>query len=312
MHTILGAGGAVANALTRELGKTNQQVKLVSRKPVSSTYPGITWQKADLLNASEVSEAVKNSSTVYLTAGLPYDKVIWKKQWPLILRNVIHAVKVNNARLIFLDNVYLYGRVKGAMTEATPYNPCSVKGSVSADLATSLMNEVKAGNLNATIGRAADFYGIESMNSFLDMMILNRFAKNKSAQWVGNAGKLHSFTYVPDLGKALYLLGQHPESSNQVWHLPTAKAITGKDFIELAAKIYRVEPRYSTINRFMLKTFGLFSKPVKEAVELYYQNSEDYQFDSSKFEKAFNYSPVGYEMGMQELSTTLYRKQVKG
>jgi hypothetical protein len=34
MHTILGAGGAVANALTRELSNNNQTIRLVSRKPI--------------------------------------------------------------------------------------------------------------------------------------------------------------------------------------------------------------------------------------------------------------------------------------
>lgn len=160
MHTILGAGGAVANVLTRELLQHQQPVQLVSRRPVNAKFPNVAWKKADLLHAVEVLEAVKGAHTVYLTAGLPYDKNIWKAQWPVIMHNVIYAVKISGARLIFLDNVYMYGKVDGAIHEDTPYNPCSVKVEVSAHLATTLMEEVKAGNMNATIGRAADFYGI--------------------------------------------------------------------------------------------------------------------------------------------------------
>jgi nucleoside-diphosphate-sugar epimerase len=53
MHTILGAGGTVANALTRELLNNNETIRLVSRKPVAITGKNLTWKKADLLNYAE-------------------------------------------------------------------------------------------------------------------------------------------------------------------------------------------------------------------------------------------------------------------
>ena len=31
------------------------------------------------------------------------------------------------AKLIFFDNVYMYGKVNGIMTEETAFNPCSKK-----------------------------------------------------------------------------------------------------------------------------------------------------------------------------------------
>ena len=34
-----------------------------------------------------------------------------------------------SARLMFFDNVYMYGKVDGRMTEETPFNPCSRKPS---------------------------------------------------------------------------------------------------------------------------------------------------------------------------------------
>src|SRR5271155_3258646 len=117
MHTILGAGGAVANALTRELVNNNETIRLVSRKPVSASGKNITWKKADLLNYAELLEAVKGSTVIYLTAGLVYDAAIWQQQWPVIIDNVINLAKATGARLIFFDNVYMYGLVDGRMTE---------------------------------------------------------------------------------------------------------------------------------------------------------------------------------------------------
>jgi nucleoside-diphosphate-sugar epimerase len=309
MHTILGAGGAVANALTRELANTDQTIRLVSRKPIVPTGKNITWQKADLLNYSELLAASKGSTVIYLTAGLVYDKNIWRAQWPVIMQNFINLGKETGARLIFFDNVYMYGLVNGAMTENTPYNPCSKKGEVRAEIATKLMDEAKAGNIRASIARGADFYGTENLNSFFDMMVLDNLAKKKGIQWLGNPKRLHSFSYIPDMGKAMFILGQHPESDNQIWHMPTAPVITGKQFIEIAASVYNAKPKYFAINKFFLWAYGLFNKNVMSTVEMYYQYNHDYIFDSSKFEKAFNFKPTSYEDGLKAMSETLYKKQ---
>lgn len=308
MHTILGAGGPAANALTRNFIQNHQPVRLVSRRPVKIDAPNVSWQKADLLNYTELRQAAKGSSVVYLCAGLTYDQDIWQQQWPVIMQNVINVAKENHARLIFFDNIYMYGLVNGPMTESTPYNPISVKGEIRAKIANTLMDEVKAGNLHATIARAPDFYGAESLNSFLDSMVLDKFAKGQRAQWMGKTDKLHNFIYIPDAGKAVYLLGQQPEADNQIWHLPTAAPMTGKQFIELAAQIFNVPARYSTVNKLMLRVAGLFNKVIQGSIEMYYQQEYDYIFDSSKFEKHFNFQPTSYRQGITELSGTLFKR----
>ncbi|HTE00008.1 MAG TPA: NAD-dependent epimerase/dehydratase family protein [Mucilaginibacter sp.] len=308
MHTILGAGGPVANALTRELENNNETVRLVSRKPIQPKGKNTTWQKADLLNYAELLAAAKGSTVIYLTAGLVYDAKIWQEQWPVIMQNFINLGKETGARLIFFDNVYSYGLVNGPMLETTPYNPSSEKGKVRAKIATQLMDEAKVGNIRATIARAADFYGTDSQNSFFDMMVLDKYAKKQTAQLIGNPKKLHNFSYIPDMGRAMYLLGQHPESDNQIWHLPTAAPLTGKQFIELAAKTYGVAPKYFAVNKFMLWMYGLFVKVVMGTVEMYYQYNHDYDFNSDKFEKAFNFKPTSYEDGLKLMSETVYKK----
>ncbi|MES2268195.1 MAG: NAD-dependent epimerase/dehydratase family protein [Bacteroidota bacterium] len=309
MHTILGAGGPVANALTNELINNNETVRLVSRRPVDVQGNNVTWRKADLLSYEQVQEAAQGSTIIYLCAGLVYDAAIWREQWPIIIQNVIKVTKENNARLIFFDNVYMYGLVNGAMREDTPYNPISEKGKVRAAIANTIMNEVKTGTLNATIARAPDFYGTSSTNAFLDMMVLSKYAKQQTAQWMGDPDKLHNFIYIPDAGRAMYLLGQHPASANQIWHLPTAPVMKGRQFLELAARIYGVKPKFMRIRKFMLWIIGLFNKVIAGAVEMYYQNSNDYIFNSDKFEKAFNFTPTSYEDGIKEVARAIYKPE---
>ena len=123
---------------------------------------------------------------------------------------------------------------------------------------------------------------------------------------MGKPDKLHNFSYIPDMGRGMYFLGQNPDSDNQVWHMPTAKPLKGREFIEMAAAVYGVKPKYMAVNKLMLRVFGLFKKVVAGTVEMYYQYDHDYNFDSSKFEKAFNFKPISYEEGITTMSETLY------
>ena len=99
---------------------------------------------ADLSDKDQTIRAVAGSSIAYLLVGLKYDHKLWTEMWPRIMANTIEACKRSGAKLIFFDNVYMYGKVSGTMTEETPFNPCSKKGEVRAKIATSLINEWKA------------------------------------------------------------------------------------------------------------------------------------------------------------------------
>ena len=112
---------------------------------------------ADVSDLTQTINAV--SAVVYLPVGLKYDLKAWQALWPRIMDNTIEACKRARAKLIFFDNVYMYGKVSGPMTEETPFNPCAKKGEVRAQIATALLEQMKTGGLVALIARSADFYG---------------------------------------------------------------------------------------------------------------------------------------------------------
>ncbi len=74
-HTILGAGGSIGNALTYELLRNGQEVRLVSRSKYSIN--GTDSFKADITSFDETLKSLNGSDIVYLCAGLPYDNKIW-------------------------------------------------------------------------------------------------------------------------------------------------------------------------------------------------------------------------------------------
>src|SRR5579864_5588489 len=157
LTTILGAGGPISNELVRILSAKGLPLRLVSRNPKPAA--GADTQTADISDQQQAIRAVAGSAVVHLLIGLKYDAKVWKELWPRIMANTIEACKRAGAKLIFFDNVYMYGKVAGPMTEETPYAPASRKGEIRAQIATTLMDEVKRGKLTAMIARSADFYG---------------------------------------------------------------------------------------------------------------------------------------------------------
>ena len=176
MQTILGAGGAIGTELLNELVRTQQPVRLVGRNP--REVPGVTEiVSADISDLAQTISAVAGSTVVHLLVGLKYDVKVWRELWPRIMSNAIEACKRARAKLLFFDNVYMYGKVVGPMTEATPFNPCSKKGEIRTRIATTLLNEVKMGNLTAMIARSADFYGPNAKTSVANLLVFERLAK---------------------------------------------------------------------------------------------------------------------------------------
>ncbi len=299
-HTILGAGGSVGNALASELLNKNENVRLVSRSGFS--IQGAEVFKADLNSYNETLKSIEGSDMAYLTVGLPYNSKIWNEKWPVIMQNTIDACKKAGVKLIFFDNVYMYGKVNGEMTENIPYNPCSKKGEIRARVATMLEEEMKNGNIKAVIARAADLYGpFGTKTSLPFIFVIDKLMKGKKAQWLVSDNKKHSFTYTIDAAKGMVLLANNEESNNQIWHLPTYNpAITGKEFIELAAKELNVEPNYSILKKWMIKMAGFFDRTISEVYEMLYQNEDNYIFNSTKFNDFFNYKPKTYSEGIKE------------
>lgn len=307
MHTILGINGNVGKLLATELTQKGIKVRGVSRRPFLGNWEHIA---ADVLDLDALTAAVAGSEVVYLAVGLEYTLKVWRRDWVVLMKNTIEACRRANAKLIFIDNVYMYGKVEGAMTASTPMKPSSEKGKIRAEVAALLLKAFEGKILRGCIARAADFYGPDCDKSGLNSTVFERFHAKKSAQWLGKADKKHSFTYVPDMAKALAILGTDERmSQSPVWHLPTAApALTGLDIMEQVAKAFDVKPKFSAMGDFMLSILGIFIPILRELKEMSYQTNFDYVFSSEKFERVFGVKPTPYADGIQQTAEFYLKK----
>lgn len=277
----------------------------MSRRP----YPG-DWEhmQGDVLNPADVLAATDGAEVVYLLVGIQYDAGIWQRDWPVIMENVIRACEAYGSKLVFMDNVYPYGLVKGPMTEDTPMNPRSKKGQVRMQVDRMLLDAMDRG-LRGCIARAADFYGPGCTTGVLNATVFDRYAAGKSAFLMGRADKVHTYTYTEDIGPALAILGTDARADGQVWHLPTSpEQWTGHDWAVAVAKAFGVASKYQTTPTFLLRVLGLFNPLMREMAEMNYQFTEEYIFSSDKFEKTFGMKPTPIAEGLAETVASYKRK----
>ncbi|AWW29987.1 NAD-dependent dehydratase [Echinicola strongylocentroti] len=303
MQTILGSGGVIANELARELRTYTNHLRLVSRQPQKINNDDETFS-ADLTHLDQVKAAVKGSTIVYLTAGLKYKTHIWEATWPKIISNVIDACIQHECKLVFFDNVYMYDpNYIGCMKEDTPVRPVSRKGTVRAKIADMILDSMAKRDLNAIIARSADFYGPHiTLKSILTELAFKPMVKSGTAKWIGDAHQPHAFTFTPDAGKALALLGNTEDAYNQIWHLPTASnPPTGKEWIHLIAKEMGKSPNYQVLAPWFFSVSGWFVPFMKELKEMLYQYERPYVFDSSKFQENFFFKPTKYRDGIRKI-----------
>jgi nucleoside-diphosphate-sugar epimerase len=303
MQTILGASGQIGEELARELKRNfTSDIRIVSRdvKKVNDTD---TVFSADLTIKEKAVEALKDTEIAYFTLGLPMNSDLWEKQFLLITRNVIDACKINQTKLVFFDNTYMYPQDNRLLTEETVFDPVGRKGKVRKEMAEMILNEIKSGELTAVICRAPEFYGPAKTQSITNTLIFNNIKQDKKLKVLLRDNTLRSLIWTPDASRATALIGNTPDAYGQTWHLPIDdNKLNYKQFIALASKIYGKELKYSVIPEFVFKIGAIFNKRLKELQELLPRYKYDNLFDDSKFKKRFpDFQVTTYEQGIQQI-----------
>lgn len=299
-YTILGANGNIAQEVSKALFSSDNQIRQFSRSPKKVNETDELFS-GNLLNAQEVSNAVKGAAIVFLLAGIQYDKKIWKRDWPIIMRNTLDACTTHGAKLVFFDNMYAFDpKEVGHLTEESKMAPLSEKGKVRKEILDMLWKEVEAKKLTALVARAGDFYGPGASNSFLNELVIDKMKSGKNPQWLYAGDKKHSFTFIPDAGKATAFLAQQDDSWNQSWHLPTDPTYpSGQAITAILNKKLAKNLKLQVLPSFAIKLLGIFISPLREIKELRYQTDSDYCFDSSKIEKVYGLKPTPIEVGLE-------------
>lgn len=300
LHVVFGAG-QIGRRLAAELLDRGLRVRLVQRGAPRPARDGLAWHRADATDAAAAAEAARGAAVVYdCTNPAAYHR--WDTLLLPLKRGVREAAARAGARLVVLDNLYMYGRPpSGApFDEDTPLAPCSRKGELRALLARELLEAHARGDVRATSGRASDFFGPGVGNALLGERFAARVLAGKPLEMGGDPDLPHAYSYAPDVARGLAALGADAAADGRVWHLPVAWTGTTRALVtEVAAALGRAGAVRSAPD-WLLRVLGLLDPAIGAAAEMTYQWKVPYVPDDRRFRAAFGVEPTTPERAVAE------------
>jgi len=300
-NNIVFGTGPLGYWVMKFLSDQGNKVTLVSKsgKTHLELPEGVQVKSANSKNAEEVYKVCKDADAVYYCAMPPYTD--WPNNFPDMIKGLIDGVSKTNAKIIFGDNLYMYGSINGEpLKENLPYAATGHKGKTRALIANMLFDAHKDGKVKMTMGRASDFYGPKVINAFFGEMFYKPALEAKTVNMLGDISLLHTFTYIKDFAKSLITLGENEKSFGRAWHVPSAKTISQKEMVALIEKEIGKKIKVRPAGKRMVAFLGLFNPMMREVKEMMYTTTEPYIVDHSDFEKTFGVNITSHEEAIKE------------
>lgn len=287
LHVVFGAG-QVGMTIARELSARGRRVRVVSRRGWASVPyvpDGIEVVKGDAADPAEARRASQGAAVVYGAAQPPYTR--WPEEFPQILDGMLEGAAATEARLVWADNLYMYGPYQGLLTEDLPYRATGRKGRVRARMAKTLMEAHRSGKVRATIGRASNFYGPGARNSVVGQGVFESALRGEAAQVLGDPDVPHTYTSIEDFAGALVTLGEREEALGEAWHVPSAETLTTRRFVEMVYEEAGRTPKLRAAPGLGIRLLAPFNANMRETKEILYEFEKPFVVDHSKFERTF-------------------------
>lgn len=299
--------GAVGRATSAQLAARGDEVRIVQRQQPSALPPKAIFQSGDTADAASTHRACKGVEVVVCCIGIPYFAKVWEKAWPQAMTNILEGCAASGARLVFADNLYMYGPQTRPLREDIPLTSFGHKPRVRAEVTRLWETAQQTGRVRVVAVRAADFYGPDAPTSVPTAYGVMRLLAGKAAQLPYPPDHPHDFTYVPDFARALVSLVDAPDDAfGQAWHVPNAPTQTLRALVQLAAERIGVPARISVLPTWLARILALFQPVIGETLEMRFQWDRPYVVDASKFGTRFWSDATPFEEGL-DATIAFYR-----
>jgi nucleoside-diphosphate-sugar epimerase len=154
--------------------------------------------------------------------------------------------------------------------------------------------------MRVAIGRASDFFGPRVLASAAGEQVFGRAVEGKSAQVVGDPDQPHTYTYAPDIGRGLVILGEREEAPGRAWHLPSPETVTTRECVGMVFEEVGKPARVQAAPKPLLQVLGLFNPPLRETIEMPYEFEEPFVVDHSEYTQTFGDHATPLEEAIRE------------
>ena len=281
-HVIFGTG-AIGLATLDALRRRGETVRLVNRSGSAPVPDDVEVVGGDASDPHFTTAVTAGAAVVYQALNPPYSR--WAQEFPGLQKAVLAAAESAGARLVSLENVYMYGRPGGRpLTETHDYAAHTTKGRVRAQMAEELLAAHNAGRVEVAVGRASDYFGPRGgAQSNLGDRVMRAALGGSTARVLGDPDQPHTYTYIPDIGEGLAVLGEQADAAGQVWHLPNDPATrTTRQLVSTVYTLAGSVPRVRQVPPWMLRLAGLRNPDIRAVLEMGYLFEEPFVVDSSK------------------------------
>jgi nucleoside-diphosphate-sugar epimerase len=300
-HVVILGYGPIGRATASRLAKTGSPVTVAQRTAPQDLPTGVGFVRCDVLDAASLSGAVAGATQVVAAFGFPYDRTVWADAWPRAMANLLAACETARARLVFFDNLYMYGPQRAPLTEDMPLTGDGEKPRVRAEITRLWLAARDAGRVKVAALRAPDFYGPYAGNSHLGDKAFGALAKGKPAMVLALPDTPHDFAYVPDLARMVETLLVAPdEDFGQVWHSPCAPTRTPREILALGATALGMKLRLHSVPLTLFPILGLAVPFLRESYEMRFTFDRPYQVDATKWRQRFWSDVTPFEIGARE------------
>ncbi|MBC8162294.1 MAG: NAD-dependent epimerase/dehydratase family protein [Roseiflexaceae bacterium] len=285
LHVVFGTG-PVGRAVIDALARRGKRVRAVNRRGVAVEALGVETVAGDASDAATTTRLSEGAMVVYNCTNPPYTQ--WPELFPALNRGVLAGAAAAGAKLVVMDNLYMYGPTGGRpLTEDLPYAAKTRKGRVRAQMARELLDAHARGDVRVAIGRASDFFGPGVRDSSFGERVFEPALAGKPVQLIGKPDLPHTASYVPDIGEALVTLGEHDTALGRAWHLPAAETLSTRAFVERVFAAAGQKPQVQVAPVLLLRAIGLFNPMLREVAEMGYEFEEPFILDHSAFAQSF-------------------------
>ena len=298
-HVIVGAG-PVGSATAVALAEAGHDVVIVSRSGRGPEHPGVERRAADATDGDALGRLARGAAAVYNCAN-PRHYHRWPEEWPPLAAALLTAAERSGAVLVITSNLYGYGPVDGPMTEDLPLLAAGVKGRIRAGMWAEALTAVASGRIPAvTEARASDYYGPElTATSHLGERVVPRVLAGQTVRVLGDPEVPHSWTYVPDVARALVVLGTDPRAWGRAWHVPTAPPRSMHQMVDAVAGAAGVPPvAVKSIPDGVMRAAGLVWPLARALRETRYQFARPFVLDSTAFTRYFGLEPTPIDVAL--------------
>lgn len=291
--------GPVGRATVERLTQSGHSIVAIQRTAPTKLPAGAEFRSCDLLDARQAIAAAADAEQIVAAVGLPYKGTIWRRQWPRVMTNLVAASEASAARMIFVDNLYMYGPQQKPLREDMPLTQFGVKPSARAEVTQIWMNACETGRTKIAALRAPDFYGPNVGLSMLGDTSIGALARGKAASLIVPPDMPHDYAYVPDIARAVETLLDAPDDAfGQAWHVPCAPIRTTRELLALAASALNRKLKVNVLPAPIVGLLGIFVPFLREFPEMRFQWDRPYHVDWSKFAGRFWSDPIPFEVGI--------------